>query len=358
MADSCVPPSSPRLRERFIRVVRQNHYSRRTEKTYWYWIRFYIHFHGKRHPLDLTEPEVTAFLSYLAVHRHVAANTQRIALNAIVFLYKRVLERPLGELPGIHFSTRPRRLPSVFSHADAMAVISALPDPHQLVASLMYGSGLRVTEACRLRVKDIDFQRQLIVVRDGKGNKDRTTLLPAPLRSPLLDLVRQISIKVQSLPREKRVPVLLPHALAKKYPQAGTSVPWQWLFPSTGTCLDDRGRLAQYHLHVTAVQRQVREVIRSLGLSYPASCHTFRHTFATELLRRGSDIRTVQELLGHSDLRTTQIYTHVLGQQFAGTGSPLDEIREVPVHYDPAVVRFPGFRGSGFPGGALRPVAG
>ena len=330
MLDSAVQPRSPRLRDRFLTVVRQNHYSRRTEKTYWYWIRFYIHFHGRHHPLELTESDVTAFLSHLAVQRHVAANTQRIALNAIVFLYKRVLDRPLGELPGIHFSTRPRRLPSVFSHADAVAVISALPQPHRLVASLMYGSGLRVTEACRLRIKDIDFDRHLIVVRDGKGNKDRTTLLPASVRPSLLEVIRSISQRIQSIKREHRVPVLLPHALERKYPQAATSVPWQWLFPSAGTCLDDQGRVVQYHLHITAVQRQVRDVIRSLGLSYPASCHTFRHTFATELLRRGSDIRTVQELLGHSDLRTTQIYTHVLGQQFAGTGSPLDAIQEVP----------------------------
>lgn len=310
------------------------------------------------HPLELSEPDVTAFLSWLATKRDVASNTQRIALNAIVFLYRRVLERPLGELSGIKFSTRPRRLPSVFSHVDAVNVINALPEPHRMLASLMYGSGLRVTEACRLRLKDIDFSRNLIVVRDGKGNKDRTTLLPASLRPPLLQLVRERGQQLQGISREQRVPVILPHALDRKYPQAGTSVPWQWLFPSTGTCMDDRGRVVQYHLHVTAVQRQVRDVIRSLGLSYPASCHTFRHTFATELLRRGSDIRTVQELLGHSDLRTTQIYTHVLGQQFAGTSSPLDGVQEIAPRYTSSLIRSLASHGSGFPGAARAPVAG
>ena len=350
------------LKEQFRTVMRRNHYSRRTEKTYWYWIVSFIRFHQNRHPLELHEQDVALFLSHLACNRDITANTQKLALNAVVFLYKRVLDRPLDKIPGIHFATAPRRLPTVFSHQDAMAVIGLLPEPHRLVASLMYGSGLRVTEACRIRLKDLDFSNSLIVVRDGKGGKDRTTLMPPSLRDELLVLVRERGDLLRATPREQRVPVILPYALDRKYPQAATSVQWQWLFPSTGTCLDDRGRVVLYHLHVTAVQRQVRKALAMLDLNYRASCHTFRHTFATELLKQGTDIRTVQELLGHSDLNTTQIYTHLIGQRYAGTVSPLSKlalpVREQPAHWQVPAIRSPASRGSGFPGGVPGPAAG
>lgn len=314
---------SPRLRDRFRAVMRRGHYSLRTEKTYWHWVVDFIRFHGMRHPLELGHKDVVAYLTALAVERNVAVATQNLAFNALVFLYGKVLEHPLGDLEGVARAKRPRRLPVVFSHDEAMAVIRSLPPPHNLIASLMYGSGLRVTEAVRLRVKDVDFHQQLLVVRDGKGGKDRTTLLPETLRPALAESIRMLGERFNRLSVKQRVPVVLPHALARKYPAAATSLPWQWLFPSSGVCRDDDGNTVQYHLHVTAVQRAVRGAIRAAGISRPASCHTFRHTFATELLKHGTDIRTVQELLGHADVRTTQIYTHVLGKRHAGVRSPL-----------------------------------
>ena len=202
-------------------------------------------------------------------------------------------------------------------------MIGALASPHDVIASPFYGAGLRVSEAVRLRVKDVDFERLVITVRDGKGAKDRTTLLPALLCDPLRQRVAAIRAEISPGSRGSRVPVSLPFALARKYPGAGTSLQWQWFFPSTGFCRDDHGVLVQHHLHISAVQKSVRAAVRHAGLGKPVGCHTFRHTFATELLRRGTDIRTVQELLGHQDLRTTQVYTHVLGDGFAGVRSPL-----------------------------------
>ncbi|MDF1780674.1 MAG: integron integrase [Alcanivoracaceae bacterium] len=323
----------PKLRDQFLTVTRTAHYSRRTEKTYWHWIVRYIRFHGKTHPLEMNEKHVSEFLTWLACDRNVARATQDIALNALVFLYKKVLLCPLGDVQNVTRSRRPRKLPTVFTHEEAMRVISGLAPPYDLIASLMYGAGLRVTEAARLRIKDIDFANNLIVVRDGKGNKDRTTLLPDPIRSTLRERIVQRSRAMQALATHQRTPVILPYALERKYPQLSTSVSWQWLFPSSGVCLNDRGKTVQYHLHVTAVQKKVRAAVRSVGIDRIAGCHTFRHTFATELLKRGTDIRTVQELLGHSDIRTTQIYTHVLGERHAGTRSPLGDVQEKAAKY-------------------------
>ncbi len=313
----------PKLREEVRRVIRTRRYSRRTEKTYWYWIRYFIRFHGIRHPLTMGESEVRAFLTWLAVKRNVAAATQNQALNALVFLYAKVLERPLGNIGTVVRAKRPARLPVVLSHDEASAVINSLGSPHDLIASLMYGAGLRVSEAVRLRVKDLDFERLVITVRDGKGAKDRTTLLPPTLCDGLR---RRIAVTREALSAESGqscVPVSLPFALARKFPNAGRSLQWQWLFPAAGLCRDEHGNVVQHHLHTSAVQKAVRAAVQQSGLGKPAGCHTFRHTFATELLRRGTDIRTVQELLGHRDLRTTQVYTHVLGEAFAGVRSPL-----------------------------------
>jgi len=316
------PPSAPRLQDQFRAVIRLHHYSIRTEKSYWYWIRYFIRYHKMRHPLEMGPKEVNTFLTWLAVDRHVAAATQNQALNAIVFLYARVLEQPLGEIGDVVRVKRPARIPTVYTHAEAMEVISLLDDPYRLLASLMYGAGLRVIEAARLRIKDLDFDRNVITVRNGKGAKDRTTLLPLPLVG---ELQRQMETVRQEWKHQSplyRSPVSLPFALRRKYPNAGTSLAWQWLFTSKGLCLDEDGNMVRHHIHESSIQKMVRAALRRSSVTKPASCHTFRHTFATELLRRGSDIRTVQTLLGHSDVRTTQIYTHVLGQGFAGVQSP------------------------------------
>ncbi|MGQ9426060.1 tyrosine-type recombinase/integrase [Gilvimarinus sp. F26214L] len=284
----------PRLREQVRRVIRVHRYSIRTEKSYWYWIRYFIRFHGLKHPSDMGVQEVQDFLSWLAVERNVAAATQNQALNALVFLYGKVLGQTLGDVGGaVRF------------------------------ASLMYGSGLRVTEAARLRVKDLDFERHTLTVRSGKGDKDRTTLMPGSLVEQLRRRVAELADFTRRQDRRRAVPVTLPHALSRKYPNAGTALGWQWLFPSSGICIDESGHPARHHIHISAVQKAVRSAVLESGLAKRAGCHTFRHTFATELLKRGTDIRTVQELLGHADLRTTQIYTHVLGQGFAGVSSPI-----------------------------------
>jgi len=276
-----------------------------------------------KHPRDMGPREVNEFLTWLAVHRNVAAATQSQALNALVFLYGKVLDTPLGEIGEVIRSKKPRKLPVVLTHEEAMCIIGKLRHPDHIIASLMYGSGLRVTEACRLRIKDLDFNQQIVTVRDGKGAKDHTTLMPGALISALREQPDSICKVWKQRDPEYQHPVSLPHALSRKYPNAGLSLEWQWLFTSPALSTDNLGNIARHHRHITSVQRSVRNAVKQVGIGKPAGCHTFRHTFATELLKRGNDIRTVQDLLGHADLRTTQIYTHVLGQGFAGVHSPL-----------------------------------
>jgi len=312
-----------KLMERVKATLRVKRYSLRTEKTYCYWIRFFIRFHRMQHPANIAGDEVRQFLEYLALERHVAAATQNQALNAIVFLYRHVLDQPLGEVGNFSRAKRPKRLPVVLSHQEVMDVFEHLSGSMLLIASLMYGSGLRVSEACRLRVKDIDFARYVITVRAGKGNKDRTTLLPPSCAQPLHTHIQIAEQQLTSRIETNAIPVSLPYALDRKYPNAGISLAWQWLFPSSKPCFDEWGRVVLHHIHTSAVQKAVKYAMRSSSLTRPGSCHSLRHSFATQLLSQGTDIRTVQELLGHKSIETTQIYTHVLGNSFAGVRSPL-----------------------------------
>ena len=315
--------SSPFL-DRVRAAVRVRHYSIRTEQAYLYWIRRFIHFHGRQHPTAMGETEVGAFLSDLAVEAQVAPATQNQALNALIFLYHAVLERPLGDLGGVVRAKQRERLPTVLSVEEVAQVLSRLSERVWLVACLQYGSGLRLMESVRLRVKDLDFEHRAIVVRDGKGGKDRVVTLPDELLEPLQrHLAARLTLFERDL-AEGHGTVWLPHALARKYPRAPTEWGWQYVFAADKVTLDPRSAaLRRHHLDEQRVQRAVRKAVIVAGIVKPASCHTLRHSFATHLLERGADIRTVQEQLGHRDIRTTQIYTHVLKRGGLAVKSPL-----------------------------------
>lgn len=307
--------------------MRQKGYSLRTEKTYIHWIKRFILFHGKRHPLEMAGEEVRLFLSHLANAEQVATNTQKIALNALAFLYNQFLNKPLGELDFVPAS-KPRHLPTVLSTAEVQTILNNTELPrNKVIFSLLYGAGLRITECLRLRVKDIDFNLGCIQVQDGKGNKHRTTLLPTKL-IPELQILIQQTIEIQRKDNAQGVGPSLPFALDKKYPTAYRQPAWMFIFPSLTLCAHPvLQKLCRHHLHDSVPRKALKLAVEKAGiLNKRVSCHTFRHSFATHLLQAGRDIRTVQELLGHSDVATTQIYTHVLGQQFAGTASPLDRL--------------------------------
>jgi integron integrase len=305
--------------------MRLLHYSLRTENSYIWWMRRYIRFCGSRHPRELGAPEITTFLTHLAVDMKVSASTQHQALQALLFLYRRVLEIDLPLIDQAVRATRPRRLPVVLTRDEVRRVLSHLQGSSRLVVGLLYGSGLRLTEALELRVKDLDLERHAITVRNGKGGKDRITVIPSELVIPLR---RHLAALQAWFERERSVGapgVPLPQALKAKYPGAGTSLPWQWLFPSRSLSHDPYdGESVRFHVYDRTLQRTVKRAIQQAGILKPAGCHTFRHCFATHLLESGSDIRTVQELLGHSDVKTTQIYTHVLNRGGQAVRSPLD----------------------------------
>ena len=319
-------PAPPRLLDQIRNALRLRHASPRTEKAYVYWARRFILFHGKRHPLELGPEAITAFLSFLAVDGHVSASTQNQALNAIVFLYRRVLGRDVPQLDELVRARKPRRLPVVLTAPEVRAVLARLDGVPWLVASLLYGSGMRLLEALTLRVKDLDFAAHEIRIRDGKGRKDRVTPLPTSIEPRLHEHIERVHMLHDRDLRDGFGSVALPDALARKYPGAAASWAWQWVFPATTRYREvATGIERRHHFHETAVQRAMTRAVRESGLAKRASCHTLRHSFATHLLQRGYDIRTVQELLGHRDLKTTMIYTHVLNRGGLGVRSPLDE---------------------------------
>ncbi len=315
----------PKLLDQVRYLIRTRHYSIRTEEAYTYWIRHYILFHGKQHPAGLGPDEINAFLSHLAVDRNVTASTQRQAASAILFLYRDVLGKKIDWIDNVEQAKRSLHIPVVFTRIEANDVLQRLEGTRWLMASLLYGCGLRLMECVRLRVKDIDFGYKQIVVRDGKGAKDRVTMLPQPLIDPLRDHLKKVRALHQRDLREGFGRVHLPFALAKKYPNADLEFGWQYVFPAAKRSIDPRsGKQRRHHLSETVLQRAVRQAVRDAGISKPASCHTFRHSFATHLLEAGYDIRTVQELLGHKHVSTTMIYTHVLNRGGKGVRSPLE----------------------------------
>ena len=318
--------SVERLIEAIHREARSRHLSPRTEQAYVGWVRRFIRFHQGKDPLRLGEPEISRFLSSLATEGRVSASTQNQALSAILFFYQEALHRDLEWLQDVVRAKRPVRLPVVLTRDEVDAILNELNGSPWLMASLMYGSGLRLMECCRLRVKDIDLARGEITVRDGKGAKDRVTLLPTRLREPLTSHLDKVFRLHQQDLRKGRGRAPLPGALVRKYPNAPKEWGWQWVFPATRFYRErDTGVMYRHHLHESVVQRSVKEAVRAARLHKPASCHTLRHSFATHLLEAGYDIRTIQELLGHSDVATTMIYTHVLNRGGRGVRSPLDE---------------------------------
>lgn len=318
--------------ESIRRTMRLRGYSIRTEKSYLYWIRFYIRFHNRRHPQEMGKNEIVQFLDFLASDRNVTANTQRIALNALMFLYSKILEQPVTNL-GFKMASKPRYLPTVLSGKEAIQIIEQLEGVHRLIVKMMYGSGLRVSEALGLRVQDIDFEKNSVTIRNGKGNKDRVTLLSQRLKNDLLMQIEK-SVAVQQIDNANGVGPSMPDALGRKYPSAFRQIGWMFVFPSTSLCrhpLNDR--LCRHHLHASVVRKALKRAKEAANINKRVTCHTFRHSFATHLLEAGTDIRTVQELLGHTDVKTTQIYTHIIGQHYAGTSSPLDRISEDRASY-------------------------
>ena len=301
------------------------HLSLRTEKSYTQWIKRFILFHKKRHPVDLGEDEVRRFLTYLVQQKYVSSSTQNQALNAIIFLYKQVLNKQLGMFGDIPRGQRTVRLPVVFSRNEVHAILKNLQGIPKLVATLLYGSGLRLLEAVRLRIQDIDFENNYIIVREGKGEKDRHVPLPQKTISELKFQIECVKLLHQHDKAEGYGDTLLPDAIQIKFKHASKELGWQYLFPASHRSVDPRsGLIVRHHLHITLIQRAVKEAIKRANIQKAGSCHSFRHSFATHLLEDGHDIRTVQELLGHKDVRTTMIYTHVLNRKGLTVRSPLD----------------------------------
>ncbi|MEW6753040.1 MAG: integron integrase [Candidatus Latescibacterota bacterium] len=320
------PECAPRLGDRARQALRLRHLSPRTEEVYLGWMRRFYEFHGRRSPLELGAEHATAFLNALAA-RGVAASTQNQALAALLFLYREVLGRDLAWLDGLARARTPGRLPVVLSRDEVGSVLTHMRGVPRLMAQLLYGCGLRLLECCRVRVKDVDLAGGSITVRRGKGDRDRVTMLPTAGRAELVRHLEQVHLQHERDLHEGAGWVELPGALGRKFPSAGREWPWQWVFPATRCYVDPQtGQQRRHHLHETVLQRAVREAVLAAGIPKRATCHTFRHSFATHLIEDGTDIRTVQELLGHKDVSTTMIYTHVLNRGPAGVRSPLDRL--------------------------------
>jgi len=317
--------AGPKLLERLHEAICVRHLSHRTEEAYRYWIKRYLFFHRLRHPQEMGEAEINAFLSHLAVQEKVSASTQNQALSALLFLYRHILKREIGDLGQVIRAKRPRRLPVVMTRDEVQAVLGNLSRDKWLMAALLYGAGLRLMECLRLRVQDIDFTRHEITVRDGKGAKDRITMLPESPSTPLRDHLKRVHALHEKDLDEGWGRVQLPSALDRKYPNAPAEWRWQWVFPQEKRWKNTKtGEQGRHHIHETLLQRAVKEAVRKAGIVKHVGCHTFRHSFATHLLEAGYDIRTIQELLGHKDVTTTMIYTHVLNKGGHGVRSPMD----------------------------------
>jgi len=316
--------TSPKLLDQLRESLRVRHYARRTEDAYCHWVKRYIFFHEVRHPREMAEPEINAFLTHLAVKGKVSASTQNQALNALIYLYRHVLGAEIGELDVIR-AKRPKRLPVVMTKSEVKSVLDNMDDERWLVASLLYGSGLRLMECLRLRVQEVDFQGSEIIVRNGKGGKDRRTMLPNALINSLQEHLYKVKAVHEKDLADGWGRVSLPGGLERKYPNAPFEWRWQWVFPQKNRWVNAKTKeQGRHHIDETIIQKAVRTAVIRAGLTKHATCHTFRHSFATHLLETGYDIRTVQELLGHNDVKTTMIYTHVLNKGAGGVNSPFD----------------------------------
>jgi integron integrase len=308
-------------------ALRTRHYSRRTEQTYCLWIKRFIFFHNKRHPKDMGEAEINSFLTNLAVNEHVSASTQNQALSALLFLYRHVLDREVGDLGKVIRARKPARLPVVMTRNEVKTVLANLKGVHWLMATLMYGTGMRLMECLRLRVKDIDFGSNQVTVREGKGDKDRITMLPEIVREELKEHLKRVKKIHDRDLSDGYGRVQMPYALSRKYPNAAAEWGWQFVFPQMKRWVNARsGEQGRHHVHPTIIQKAIATAVRGAKLTKHATAHTFRHSFATHLLEEGYDIRTIQELLGHKDVKTTMIYTHVLNRGGRGVRSPADTI--------------------------------
>lgn len=313
-----------KLLDQVRRHLRSRYYSRKTEEAYIKWIREFIIFNGKKYPTELDKTHVEKFLSHLAVEKQVAAPTQNQALCAIVYLYKNYFEKDFGWLEGIVRASNKKKLPVVFAKSEAINVINNMEGDAYLIASILYGSGLRLGECLNLRIKDVDFEYKSLTIRDSKGEKDRTTILSQKIIPLLRDHIREVGKNHQNDLAKGKGETNLPYALARKYPNAAKEFGWQYLFPANKFVRENTtGLVYRYHIHESTIQKEIKKAVRKAGINKPASAHTFRHSFATHLLENSYDIRTIQELLGHKSLRTTMIYTHII-ENLHGVRSPLD----------------------------------